>query len=1009
MNKIFILFLCSLFLLPSVFGSSISSDDFECDGFNCGSGWNGAWAYSGTCEIVGVSSPIGSYHMRGVSGCNAMRQFDDSGYDEVLVSFYATASSLENGDYCYYYYNDGSSDHLLLTLTNGDDDGIHDYYEFDVTGYGLDAGAGIKMVGASSTGDYCYIDSISISGSAVSDLNIFSDNYNLGETVQIEMSSSVTDASHTVEVYDSSDNLFCSDVIISPSVPYTSFYTTCTMPTTQQTDAYAKLYLTSTPSTSTTQYFNVTPIIQDDNMLQIKKAYFSPQVLQGGSTEIFILVKKDSTVAVDSSTLQLQFPDNTTRILSMEPTINLNEYRGFVTDTYQIGNVTFIVRVEGNGYYDTYTNKYFVAGYNINFVELVNQVSEVLKVREVDELLEPALTVHGTEYETADDAKIWVQLLDDYGDSVDDAICYINIYTPDNSENLQVDNAQMSINGQDGIYYYDLVAPTQQGVYPASVLCYFDATIKPFNVSSFSILYGSQQNDYTYTWVEDSSNHIIKEDNVGGTKRLSFFYNVSNFCPFYDSDLLSSITIYAKADWASNTPNDVITLWVWNYSSSEWIEAPNTIQSQVTGYQTVTNSFSTDNYTKSGFTTVDGGSIRVKLNDTYLADTSNDNLGIDRFYASCDTLANPDYQEVKGSGELHVSAPLDLRVGPYTYYLDSGEKTNKTYRKDFIYHYTIGSAVAEYKANQHIYLTLYKQFRCGYVFNVTELYINGSSEALSYTTTNDDNGRCEVDITHDLSPNTNYNIQIHTENWWIVDLDRAFYSASLQYEMIQIACINYQLSNNLNNFTIPINMSYVLDGQDSLYLSCLSYMDTHYFFDEQASIFESFARINYNFTNTQMKFLEEEWDHLKELEYDLDKYASVIYDGLNLGNSYSVALIQDPYPPSNPNYAKYFANISSSYLTFLRTYAIPPEVWAQANRQLTNFTFDVTNETQVWEYYNRTLSTFNFNINSTAVINNTAVAESVWHNYNGTIIDNILDQIADKIWQFLGTRMDIIT
>ena len=86
-------------------------------------------------------------------------------------------------------------------------------------------------------------------------------------------------------------------------------------------------------------------------------------------------------------------------------------------------------------------------------------------------------------------------------------------------------------------------------------------------------------------------------------------------------------------------------------------------------------------------------------------------------------------------------------------------------------------------------------------------------------------------------------------------------------------------------------------------------------------------------------------------------------------------------------------------------------VWNNTNRTLTTFNFDVVDEDlisiYVWNYTNRTLSTFDFAINATATVNSTDIANSVW-SYSGTITTNILEQIADAIWEFIGGVAEII-
>lgn len=92
---------------------------------------------------------------------------------------------------------------------------------------------------------------------------------------------------------------------------------------------------------------------------------------------------------------------------------------------------------------------------------------------------------------------------------------------------------------------------------------------------------------------------------------------------------------------------------------------------------------------------------------------------------------------------------------------------------------------------------------------------------------------------------------------------------------------------------------------------------------------------------------------------------------------------------------------------------IAEEVWNYEPRNLTyypnmtcNPTLNATceldydlDEEDIWTYGNRTLTDFNFIVNTTLgniTVNATNLAEAVW-NYNGTINNNILNQIADKV------------
>ncbi|PJA70089.1 hypothetical protein CO155_01810, partial [Candidatus Pacearchaeota archaeon CG_4_9_14_3_um_filter_35_19] len=100
-GKMVIVLFIFMFLVSAVSAVQIAADDFECGANNCGSGWDGAWAFSGGCKITGLGGSIGNYHMRGDSACVATRGFDSSGYSFVNLSFFATAQSLESDEYCY--------------------------------------------------------------------------------------------------------------------------------------------------------------------------------------------------------------------------------------------------------------------------------------------------------------------------------------------------------------------------------------------------------------------------------------------------------------------------------------------------------------------------------------------------------------------------------------------------------------------------------------------------------------------------------------------------------------------------------------------------------------------------------------------------------------------------------------------------------------------------------------------------------------------------------------------
>lgn len=660
MRKYLLITMLVLLLLPSVIAQTqIATDDFECGAFNCGAGWISSWTYSGTCEVLSANA-LGNYNMRGVSGCDAIKTLDTTGYIEVNISFYATAGSLEAADTCTFYYNDGTTNHLLLTLVNGDDDNNHDYYEFNITGYGLNSGAGIRMTSPGTAGDYCYIDNVTFKGVTATDLNLFVDeNYLAGSTGNtIEATSSITSTQHTIELAYPNGTIFCTDTITSPSIAYTSFSTSCDMPNEVVTNASAKLYLTGTPTEFIIENFNVVVLTQDDTKLKISKVYHSPQVLQGGQTEIFALLNLGNNITVNKATVTLTYPDATSRIFYMDITQNSNEYKALITDTFQVGNVLFTVYVEAGVYYAQYSNQYTVAAYNVDFVEVVNSVKEVLVCQDVNE---SAMALFGTEYEIYETGTIFLQLSDGQGLPVNDGDCHLDIYYPNlinQSHPIFISNApMMHKNGSNGLYYYDFVLGNITGVYMLSASC-------SYAYSSVWIYYeydtaGPLRTETAGTFAGSTHNLIVHEDFLyqkctssgGGTKSCNSYYdfNASNL----NVENVTDINLYYSGEASSSATLD---FYVWNWNTSVWVILDNSLI--FSGAASSTNPYGINDFMSNA----------IEVNSVF----SNDNIIRVRLYGTSGSVyvqfdnwlnirvltAEGTISDLKGGGEIHVSSSM---------------------------------------------------------------------------------------------------------------------------------------------------------------------------------------------------------------------------------------------------------------------------------------------------------------------------------------------------------------
>jgi hypothetical protein len=76
----------------------------------------------------------------------------------------------------------------------------------------------------------------------------------------------------------------------------------------------------------------------------------------------------------------------------------------------------------------------------------------------------------GTEYSAGEPATIWLQLLRNY-QPINNATCYMTAYFPVNHSVFLNSVIVNYLSGSDGLYYYDLTAPSDVGVYMLSARC----------------------------------------------------------------------------------------------------------------------------------------------------------------------------------------------------------------------------------------------------------------------------------------------------------------------------------------------------------------------------------------------------------------------------------------------------------------------------------------------------------------------------------------------------------
>jgi hypothetical protein len=265
-------------------------------------------------------------------------------------------------------------------------------------------------------------------------------------------------------------------------------------------------------------------------------------------------------------------------------------------------------------------------------------------------ILKPSMTMHGTEYVIGDKAKVWLQALDTNGVPVDNATCYVDIYTP---FGIKIIDKAFMMFLENGIYYYELQIPNVVGVYPSIGLCYYSTATSSETADSAYVTIGtSAGGSYTNTQSSDNSYWNVDEALSGGIYRLRFGENFTN----QQIPITTNINIVWEGRW--NGGPEAVTINIWNYTTSTWIALPNTIPDTGAADLRVTNSFSIVNATIAGIVSPNAtaNESRIMLNDTGVADATKSRIRMDYLAIEYTKLSSAKATEIRGSSELHVSS-----------------------------------------------------------------------------------------------------------------------------------------------------------------------------------------------------------------------------------------------------------------------------------------------------------------------------------------------------------------
>jgi len=273
------------------------------------------------------------------------------------------------------------------------------------------------------------------------------------------------------------------------------------------------------------------------------------------------------------------------------------------------------------------------------------------------------MKIHGTEYQIGEYGTIFLQLQDTNGKPVNNGVCYLDIYYPYYDGHMHdlmyKDLAMLYKNDSNGLYFFDLVIPNITGVYMLSATCSYAHqyywVYPPYEYmyeSNRTVIQGTYTGDTVYL---NSLEDLIYNECNPSSKVCDAYYdfNVSEVVDL-NSLNLTSIDIYYAGE---STSNPTLTMYIWNWSNSSWIELPNelTFHGTAGANPSGVDEFLTNVIEDYNYTISDNGTIRIRLYSTGASTyTQYDNwLSIKLVSAETQVF------ELKGSGELHVTNNLN--------------------------------------------------------------------------------------------------------------------------------------------------------------------------------------------------------------------------------------------------------------------------------------------------------------------------------------------------------------
>jgi len=254
----------------------------------------------------------------------------------------------------------------------------------------------------------------------------------------------------------------------------------------------------------------------------------------------------------------------------------------------------------------------------------------------------PHMKLFGTEYSPGDSGRVFLQLLDEKFKPINNALCLISVYYPDKTEWFR--NVSMFyLPGSDGLYYFDFIAPADEGVYMVSAKCFYVIEQTYDYADSYNLVKGNRiSGTIENTWKDDSVYLTFRENLL--SDRLEVWFEFDDVrIPANNTGM----TIYWVGRWED--PHEYLKVYLYDFCNSTWLELPNRV---TTNTPMVSNYLDASVYNISCF--VGGGKVGVKFEDQAVVGTAEyfrvDFLDVQMHYATYGQINN-----IRGGGEIHVS------------------------------------------------------------------------------------------------------------------------------------------------------------------------------------------------------------------------------------------------------------------------------------------------------------------------------------------------------------------